>query len=144
MGAKTSFYLLKEVSSQTVPEEFTAAGFGISADEAGSIVESHSHEKLTAHGGVDGVVKKLKTSTIDGLDMDDKELTCRQQLFGTNEFTERKQRGFWVFVYEALQDLTLMVPALYAFVSLIVGIAKKKDGQPGLIMLLELRQASCW
>ncbi|KAJ0868858.1 putative P-type ATPase, HAD superfamily, P-type ATPase, transmembrane domain superfamily [Helianthus annuus] len=92
MGAKTSFHLINDVSSQTVPEEFTAAGFDISADEAGSIVESQSHEKLTAHGGVDGVAKKLKTSTIDGLDMDAKELTCRQQLFGTNEFTGRKQR----------------------------------------------------
>ncbi|XP_021992463.1 calcium-transporting ATPase 2, plasma membrane-type isoform X2 [Helianthus annuus] len=55
--------------------------------------------------------------------MDAKDLTLRQQLYGTNEFTEREQRSFWVFVFEALQDMTLMVLAVCAFVSLIVGIA---------------------
>ncbi|KAI3760962.1 hypothetical protein L1987_51366 [Smallanthus sonchifolius] len=123
--SKAAFHLLNgaEASSETVPEEFKAAGFGISADDAGSIVESHNHEKLKNHGGVDGLANKLKTCTTNGLAMDDKELTSRQQLFGTNEFTEREQRSFWVFVFEALQDMTLMVLAVCAFVSLIVGIA---------------------
>ncbi|MFS7973797.1 putative P-type Ca(2+) transporter [Helianthus anomalus] len=123
--SKAAFHLRNcaEASSHTVPEEFKANGFGISADDACFIVESHNPEKLTLHGGVDGLAAKLKTCTTNGLAMDDKELTCRQQLFGTNEFTEREQRSFWVFVYEALQDMTLMVLAVCAFVSLIVGIA---------------------
>ncbi|XP_076940452.1 calcium-transporting ATPase 2, plasma membrane-type-like [Bidens hawaiensis] len=124
--SKAAFHLLNgaEVSgSHTVPEEYKAAGFGISADDASTIVESHNHEKLKGHGGVDGVAEKLKTCTTNGLAMDDKELTSRQQLYGTNEFTEREQRSFWVFVFEALQDMTLMVLAVCAFVSLIVGIA---------------------
>ncbi|XP_076936506.1 calcium-transporting ATPase 2, plasma membrane-type-like [Bidens hawaiensis] len=124
--SKAAFHLLNgaEVSgSHTLPEEYKAAGFGISADDASIIVESHNHEKLKGHGGVDGVAEKLKTCTTNGLAIDEKELTSRQQLFGTNEFTEREQRSFWVFVYEALQDMTLMVLAVCAFVSLIVGIA---------------------
>ncbi|XP_076960059.1 calcium-transporting ATPase 2, plasma membrane-type-like [Bidens hawaiensis] len=124
--SKAAFHLLNgaEVSgSHTLPEEYKAAGFGISADDASIIVENHNHEKLKGHGGVDGVAEKLKTCTTNGLAMDDKELTSRQQLFGTNEFTEREQRSFWVFVFEALQDMTLMVLAVCAFVSLIVGIA---------------------
>ncbi|KAJ0683892.1 putative P-type Ca(2+) transporter [Helianthus annuus] len=112
-----------ESSSDALPEEFKEAGFGISADDASSIVESHNPEKLKSHGGVDGVAKQLKTSTTNGLAMDAKDLTLRQQLYGTNEFTEREQRSFWVFVFEALQDMTLMVLAVCAFVSLIVGIA---------------------
>ncbi|KAJ0873451.1 putative calcium-transporting ATPase [Helianthus annuus] len=112
-----------ESSSDALPEEYKEAGFGISADDASSIVESHNPEKLKSHGGVDGVAKQLKTCTTNGLAMDDKDLTLRQQLYGTNEFTEREQRSFWVFVFEALQDMTLMVLAVCAFVSLIVGIA---------------------
>ncbi|KAL9992561.1 putative P-type Ca(2+) transporter [Helianthus debilis subsp. tardiflorus] len=125
LASKAAYRLINcaEASSHTVHEEFKANGFGISADDACFIVESHNPEKLTRHGGVDGLAAKLKTCTTNGLAMDDKELTCRQQLFGTNEFTEREQRSFWVFVYEALQDMTLMVLAVCAFVSLIVGIA---------------------
>ncbi|XP_021992462.1 calcium-transporting ATPase 2, plasma membrane-type isoform X1 [Helianthus annuus] len=123
--SKAAFHLMNgaESSSDALPEEFKEAGFGISADDASSIVESHNPEKLKSHGGVDGVAKQLKTSTTNGLAMDAKDLTLRQQLYGTNEFTEREQRSFWVFVFEALQDMTLMVLAVCAFVSLIVGIA---------------------
>lgn len=124
--SKAALHLLHSAEAKrdtTLPEEFKAAGFGISADDAGTIVEGHNPEKLKLHGGVDGLATKLKTCTTNGLAMDDKELAIRQELFGTNEFTEREQRGFWVFVWEALQDMTLMVLAVCAFVSLIVGIA---------------------
>ncbi|MFS7973798.1 putative P-type Ca(2+) transporter [Helianthus anomalus] len=112
-------------SHMMVPEEFKASGFGITADDAGSIAEGRNPEKLTLHGGIEGLAAKLKTCTTNGIAMDDdKDLTCRQKLFGTNElFTEREQQSFWVFVYEALQDMTLLVLVVCAFVSLIVGIA---------------------
>ncbi|KAI3501308.1 hypothetical protein L1887_29173 [Cichorium endivia] len=100
--------MLAEPSEHTLPDAFKAAGFQISADEAGAVVENHDPEKLQFYGGVDGLAKKLKTCTTNGLAMDDKDLSCRQELFGTNEFTEREQRSFWVFVWEALQDMTLM------------------------------------
>ncbi|KAI3726355.1 hypothetical protein L1987_66152 [Smallanthus sonchifolius] len=123
--SKVAIHLLNgaEASSHVVPDEFKANGFGVNADDAGAIVEGHDPEKLKLYGGVDGLAAKLKTCTTNGLAMDDKELTCRQQLYGTNEFVEREQRSFWVFVFEALQDMTLMVLAVCAFVSLIVGIA---------------------
>ncbi|KAL9992562.1 putative P-type Ca(2+) transporter [Helianthus debilis subsp. tardiflorus] len=126
--SKVAFRLLNGVESSShmmVPDEFKAGGFGISADDAGSIVEGRNPEKLTLHGGIEGLAAKLKTCTTNGIAMDDdKDLTCRQKLFGTNElFTEREQRSFWVFVYEALQDMTLLVLVVCAFVSLIIGIA---------------------
>lgn len=123
--SKAAFQFAKfaEPSDHTLPDEFKAAGFDISADEAGAVVEDHDPEKLQFHGGVDGLAKKLKTCTTNGIAMDDKDLSSRKELFGTNEFTEREQRSFWVFVWEALQDMTLMVLAACAIVSLIVGIA---------------------
>ncbi|KAF5798826.1 putative P-type Ca(2+) transporter [Helianthus annuus] len=124
--SKAAFQFLQGVQPDdyTVPEEFKAAGFDICAEEVGSIAEGHDPKRLKLHGGADGIAKKLKTSTTDGLCTDNhNELTPRQQLFGINKFTEAAQRSFWVFVWEALQDMTLMVLGACAFVSLIVGIA---------------------
>ncbi|XP_024984374.1 calcium-transporting ATPase 2, plasma membrane-type-like isoform X5 [Cynara cardunculus var. scolymus] len=112
-----------EPGDYTVPEEVKAAGYEICADELGSIVEGHDPKKLKLHGGVDGIAAKLKTSTTDGLSTDKEGLSRRQELFGINKFTEAEQKSFWVFLWEALQDMTLMILAVCAFVSLIVGIA---------------------
>ncbi|CBI33695.3 unnamed protein product, partial [Vitis vinifera] len=111
------------VSDYVVPEEIKAAGFQICADELGSIVEGHDVKKLKIHGGVDGIAEKLSTSTTYGLTADNKLLNHRQEIYGINKFTETQARGFLVFVWEALHDMTLIILAVCALVSLIVGIA---------------------
>ncbi|GKD29645.1 calcium ATPase 2 [Tanacetum coccineum] len=102
---------------------------------------------LKYHGGVvkdsrgvkshcirgDGIAKKLKTSTGDGISTEG--LRRRQELFGINKFAETAQKSFWVFVWEALHDMTLMVLGSCTFVSLIVGIATEgwpKGARDGL------------
>ncbi|KAK1383195.1 Calcium-transporting ATPase [Heracleum sosnowskyi] len=106
-----------------VPEDFKASGYQIGADELGSVVEGRDQKKLKFHGGVPGIADKLCTSTTDGLPSDGDSLKRRQELFGINKFTESEPRRFWVFVWEAFQDMTLMILAVCAFVSLMVGIA---------------------
>ncbi|KAG0521473.1 hypothetical protein BDA96_08G163700 [Sorghum bicolor] len=109
-------------SEYVVPEEVKAAGFQICADELGSIVEGHDSKKLITHGGVDGIAEKLATSKTDGLSTADDSIKRRQDIYGVNKFTESEVRSFWVFVWEALQDTTLIILAVCAFVSLVVGI----------------------
>ncbi|XP_043713443.1 calcium-transporting ATPase 2, plasma membrane-type-like [Telopea speciosissima] len=109
-------------SEYTVPEEVKAAGFQICADELGSIVEGHDVKKLKVHDGVEGIAEKLSTSTTHGLTTSDDSLNRRQEIYGINKFTESQARSFWVFVWEALQDMTLMILAACAVVSLLVGI----------------------
>ena len=109
-------------SDYTVPEEVKAAGFGICGEELGSIVEGHDLKKLNIHGGVAGIAEKLSTSTVNGLTTDSDLLNRRQEIFGINKFTESEGRSFLVFVWEALQDMTLMILGVCAFVSLVVGI----------------------
>ena len=109
-------------SDYTVPEEVKAAGFGICGEELGSIVEGHDLKKLNIHGGVAGIAEKLSTSTLNGLTTDSDLLNRRQEIFGINKFTESEGRSFLVFVWEALQDMTLMILGVCAFVSLLVGI----------------------
>ncbi|CAI0405551.1 unnamed protein product [Linum tenue] len=123
--SKAAFQFISSVSPSdyTVPPEVKAAGFDICADELGSIVEGHDVKKLRFHGGVNGIAQKLCTSTNDGLPKDADALNRRQELFGINKFAESESKSFWVFVWEALHDMTLMILAVCAFVSLIVGIA---------------------
>ena len=109
-------------SDYTVPKEVKAAGFGICGEELGSIVEGHDLKKLNIHGGVAGIAEKLSTSTLNGLSTDSDLLNRRQEIFGINKFTESEGRSFLVFVWEALQDMTLMILGVCAFVSLVVGI----------------------
>lgn len=122
-------------SDYKVPEDVKAAGYQICADELASIVEGHDMKKLKFHGGVSCLADKLCTSTTNGLPTDTDSLDRRQELFGINKFTEKEPRSFWVFVWEALHDMTLMILAVCAFVSLIVGIATEgwpKGAQDGL------------
>ncbi|CBI33689.3 unnamed protein product, partial [Vitis vinifera] len=123
--SKAAFQFIQgvPVSDYVVPEEIKAAGFQICADELGSIVEGHDVKKLKIHGGVDGIAEKLSTSTTNGLTADNKLLNHRQEIYGINKFTETQARGFLVFVWEALHDMTLIILAVCALVSLIVGIA---------------------
>ncbi|CAO2207179.1 unnamed protein product [Urochloa humidicola] len=110
-------------AAYTCPAAVTAAGFGVCAEELSSVVESHDIKRLRSHGGVDGVVSKLATSASDGISPEKKRLAARRELFGENRFAEAAARSFWVFVYEAVQDMTLMILAACALVSLLVGVA---------------------
>ncbi|XP_057728658.1 calcium-transporting ATPase 1 [Arachis stenosperma] len=109
-------------SEYTVPEEVKAAGFEICADELGSIVEGRDVKKLKIHGGVEGIANKLDTSVNDGISTSEHILQKRKDIYGINKFTESPPQGFWVYVWEALQDTTLMILAVCALVSLVVGI----------------------
>ncbi|XP_065874323.1 calcium-transporting ATPase 2, plasma membrane-type [Euphorbia lathyris] len=123
--SKAAFQFIQGVtpSDYTVPEEVKAAGFDICAEELGSIVEGHDLKKLKSHGGANGIAEKLCTSVSNGLSTDNDQLIRRQEVFGINKFAEAEIRSFWVYVWEALQDMTLMILGVCAFVSLLVGIA---------------------
>lgn len=108
--------------SYSPPEEVKKAGFVICADELGSIVEGHNVKKLKDHGGVEGLAKKLSTSTVDGISTAEQLVNRRKEIYGINRFIESPPKGFLVYVWEALQDMTLMILAVCAVVSLIVGI----------------------
>ncbi|KAJ9177367.1 hypothetical protein P3X46_012593 [Hevea brasiliensis] len=123
--SKAAFQFIQGVSlsDYTVPAEVKAAGFEICADELGSIVEGHDVKKLKFHGGVTGIAEKLSTSTTSGLSTDNDLLNRRQEIYGINKFAESELRSFWIFVWEALHDMTLMILGVCAVVSLLVGIA---------------------
>ena len=101
-------------SEYIVPREVQDAGFEICADELASIVEGRDVKKLKIHGGVGGIMNKLATSVNNGIPTSNKLLDQRKEIYGINKFAESPVRGFWVFVWEALQDMTLMILAVCA------------------------------
>ncbi|WVZ12077.1 hypothetical protein V8G54_016607 [Vigna mungo] len=119
----------------TVPEEVKTVSFEICAHELGSIIEGRDVKNLKIHGGVEGITNKLNTSIDDGISTSEHLLNQRKEIYGVNKFTESPTRGFWVFVLEAFQDTTLMIPVVYALVSLVVGIVMEswhKGEQDGI------------
>ncbi|CAN6450237.1 unnamed protein product [Victoria cruziana] len=127
--SKAAFQFIHGISSApseyTIPVEVKDAGFGICAEELGGIVEGHDIKKLKGHGGVTGIASKLCTSCTDGISGTVDALKVRQDVYGLNKFTESPPRGFWLFVWEALQDMTLIILGVCAIVSLLVGVASE-------------------
>ncbi|XVF40837.1 hypothetical protein PTKIN_Ptkin01aG0148400 [Pterospermum kingtungense] len=105
----------------TVSEDVRQAGFGIGADELAFIVRSHDMKSFEDHGGVEGLAKKVSVPLTDGVVPTD--ISLRQNIYGYNKFAEKPARSFWMFVWEALHDLTLIILMICAAVSIGVGIA---------------------
>ncbi|KAK3223898.1 hypothetical protein Dsin_010923 [Dipteronia sinensis] len=97
------------------------AGFRIEPDELGNIVRSHGKKTLESHGGIGGLAKEVSVSLNDGVVSSD--VSIRQEIYGMNRYAEKPPRSFWTFVWDALQDLTLIILIICAAVSMGVGIA---------------------
>ncbi|XP_078182800.1 putative calcium-transporting ATPase 9, plasma membrane-type isoform X2 [Carex rostrata] len=112
--------LVGEIGHWPVSAETRKAGFSISPDELAVIASNHRMSRLTLHGGVDGISKKIRSSLKKGILEND--IKVREAIFGTNKHTEKPSRSFWKFVWDALHDLTLIILMVCAVVSVIVGL----------------------
>ncbi|KNA07320.1 hypothetical protein SOVF_172280 [Spinacia oleracea] len=122
-----------------VSEEAKQAGYNIHADELASIVRGHNLRDLNAHGGVEGIAQKISASFKNGIDSNDTKQ--RENIFGANRFVEKPARSFWNFVWDALQDLTLIILLVCAVVSVAVGLATEgwpKGMYDGLGIILSI------
>ncbi|KAG5242606.1 DNA repair protein [Salix suchowensis] len=94
-------------SEYKISDEVKEAGFGIDPDELASIVREHGMKGLKKNGGVDGIAEKVSVSFEEGVRTSD--VSTRQKIYGCNRYTEKPPRSFLMFVWEALQDLTLII-----------------------------------
>ncbi|VDN96753.1 unnamed protein product [Rodentolepis nana] len=74
------------------------------------------------YGGIQGLCTKLKTSTHDGmpplLSLAGSDFQERKEVFGTNVIPPKPPKRFCTLVWEAMQDVTLIILIVAAFVSL--------------------------
>ncbi|KDO47131.1 hypothetical protein CISIN_1g04209131mg, partial [Citrus sinensis] len=71
---------------------------------------------------VKGLSELLKTNLEKGISGDDTDLSNRRNSFGSNTYPLKKGRSFLNFLWEAWQDLTLIILIVAAIASLALGI----------------------
>ncbi|XP_034388458.1 plasma membrane calcium-transporting ATPase 2 isoform X6 [Cyclopterus lumpus] len=103
-------------------EDNHAAGFGCSVMELRSLMELRGPEAVVKlqedYTGVEGLCKRLKTSPTEGLAGDKNDLDKRKEIYGENLIPPKKPKTFLQLVWEALQDVTLIILELAALISL--------------------------
>nr|QFR55262.1 PMCA2 [Onchidium reevesii] len=97
------------------------AAFGLTVDELRSLMEHRGQEGLellnsSQYGGVQEMCKRLRTSPVQGLDGSD--LEQRKKIFGSNLIPPKPPKSFLQLVWEALQDVTLIILIVAAIISL--------------------------
>ncbi|KAK7312120.1 hypothetical protein VNO77_35730 [Canavalia gladiata] len=107
--------------SPTLSKEIHEAGFAIEPDELASIVRSHDTKCLEHHEGIGGVAKAVRVSLQEGVNSLD--VKHRQNIYGFNRLAEKPPRSFWMFVWDAMQDLTLIILMVCSLISVCVGIS---------------------
>ncbi|XP_078517526.1 plasma membrane calcium-transporting ATPase 2 isoform X3 [Lissotriton helveticus] len=99
-----------------------AGEFGCSLDELRSLMELRGMEgvvKIKEHfGDTEGLCRHLKTSPTEGLPGTEADLEKRRQIYGQNFIPPKKPKTFLQLVWEALQDVTLIILELAAIISL--------------------------
>ncbi|XP_065849241.1 calcium-transporting ATPase 8, plasma membrane-type-like [Euphorbia lathyris] len=96
--------------------------FGIGQEPLSTMTRDHKFNELEEIGGAKGVADLLKTSPEKGIHGDDADLLKRKNVFGSNTYPQKKGRSFWMFLWEAWQDLTLIILMVAAVASLVLGI----------------------
>ncbi|KAJ4709208.1 Calcium-transporting ATPase [Melia azedarach] len=96
--------------------------FEIGQEQLSLMTRDHNINALQRYGGVKGVSDMLKTNLEKGVYGDDADLLKRRSAFGSNTYPQKKGRSFWRFLWEAWQDLTLIILMVAAVASLALGI----------------------
>ncbi|XP_037624639.1 plasma membrane calcium-transporting ATPase 1-like isoform X1 [Sebastes umbrosus] len=108
------------------------AEFSCSLQELRSLMELRGEESLTrikeSYGDVHGLCARLRTSPVEGLDGNSEDIDRRKQEFGQNLIPPKKPKTFVQLVWEALQDVTLIILEVAAIISLGLSFYSPPDG----------------
>ncbi|XP_051745808.1 plasma membrane calcium-transporting ATPase 1a isoform X4 [Ctenopharyngodon idella] len=107
--------------------------FGCSLKELRSLMELRGAEGLykiqESFADVNGLCSRLKTSPVDGLSGQPLDIDKRKEAFGQNFIPPKKPKTFLQLVWEALQDVTLIILEVAAIVSLGLSFYKPPDSE---------------
>ncbi|XP_077133405.1 plasma membrane calcium-transporting ATPase 2 isoform X12 [Ranitomeya variabilis] len=110
-----------------------ASEFGCSLEELRSLMELRSTEAVVkikeCYGDSDGLCRRLKTSPTEGLPGTAADLEKRRQVFGKNFIPPKKPKTFLQLVWEALQDVTLIILEIAAIISLGLSFYQPPGGE---------------
>nr|XP_057932721.1 plasma membrane calcium-transporting ATPase 1a isoform X1 [Doryrhamphus excisus]XP_057932722.1 plasma membrane calcium-transporting ATPase 1a isoform X1 [Doryrhamphus excisus]XP_057932723.1 plasma membrane calcium-transporting ATPase 1a isoform X1 [Doryrhamphus excisus] len=101
--------------------------------ELRSLMELRGAEGLNkigeSYGDVQGFCSRLKTSPTDGLSGQPADIEKRKTVFGQNFIPPKKPKTFLQLVWEALQDVTLIILEVAAIISLGLSFYRPQDAK---------------
>ncbi|XP_030743668.1 plasma membrane calcium-transporting ATPase 4 [Echinops telfairi] len=107
-------------------------GFGVTLMELRKLMELRSTDAITQirnrYGDVQNFCSRLKTSPVEGLSGNPADLEHRRQVFGQNLIPPKKAKTFLELVWEALQDVTLIILEIAAVISLVLSFYRPPGG----------------
>lgn len=113
----------RELVISTAATPATPVGdYTVGLEQLASMSKDQNVAALQQYGGIKGLSNLLKSNPDKGISGDDGDLLKRKNAFGTNTYPRKKGRSFWRFLWEAWQDLTLIILIIAAAVSLALGI----------------------
>ncbi|XP_027867823.1 plasma membrane calcium-transporting ATPase 1 isoform X5 [Xiphophorus couchianus] len=105
--------------------------FGCTLKELRSLMELRGADAITkiseTYGDTQGLCSRLKTSAIDGLSGQPADIEKRIDVFGQNLIPPKKPKTFLQLVWEALQDVTLIILEVAAVISLGLSFYRPPD-----------------
>ncbi|XP_043071824.1 plasma membrane calcium-transporting ATPase 2 isoform X2 [Drosophila grimshawi] len=112
------------------------AQYGVSLKQLRDIMEHRGREgiaKINEYGGIHELCKKLYTSPNEGLSGSKADEEHRRETFGSNVIPPKPPKTFLTLVWEALQDVTLIILEVAALVSLGLSFYKPADEDAPLL-----------
>ncbi|XP_055506589.1 plasma membrane calcium-transporting ATPase 1-like isoform X1 [Leucoraja erinacea] len=113
---------VKYLPSKTTDDRQSQSCFDCTLDELRDLMELRSMDAVQkieeCYGNMQVFCAKLKTSPVEGLSGDPADLSRRHQAFGENFIPPKKPKTFLQLVWEALQDVTLIILEIAAIISL--------------------------
>ncbi|XP_065427080.1 plasma membrane calcium-transporting ATPase 3 [Chrysemys picta bellii] len=99
-----------------------AGGLGCTLPELRGLMELRGAEALQkiqdGYSDISGLCRRLKTSPTEGLSDNAADLEKRRQIYGQNFIPPKQPKTFLQLVWEALQDVTLIILEIAAIISL--------------------------
>uniref|UniRef100_A0A8C8HU21 Calcium-transporting ATPase n=1 Tax=Oncorhynchus tshawytscha TaxID=74940 RepID=A0A8C8HU21_ONCTS len=107
--------------------------FNCSLKELRSLMELRGPEGIAriqeCYGDVEGLCTRLRTSPIHGLGGHADDIARRKEEFGQNVIPPKKPKTFLQLVWEALQDVTLIILEVAAIISLGLSFYRPPDNE---------------
>ncbi|EMS49508.1 Calcium-transporting ATPase 8, plasma membrane-type [Triticum urartu] len=130
-------FLFKNAGQKALQESYDGTKFEslsqrfpIDLEKLVMLNRDHEAIMLQEVGGVSGLSDLLKSNLDRGVSSNEDELLQRRDIYGANTYPRKKRKSIWRFVFEACQDLTLVILMVAAAISLSLGMATEgvKDG----------------
>ncbi|CAG2118658.1 unnamed protein product, partial [Medioppia subpectinata] len=114
-------------------ENAPTSPYDVSVMQLRELMDSRGQEGIQKiqqqFGNVFGICNALRTAPNEGLTGNPKDLESRREFFGANMIPPKPPKTFLQLVWEALQDVTLIILEVAAIISLALAFYKPPPGE---------------